>query len=143
LRIALDTNVVLRTASSADPEHARVRGFVEELTAVGDDLCIAPQVVYEYWVVATRPADVNGFGLSPPEARLSVDQVLRVFRLLRDPADLLSRWLDLCTSLHVSGRAAHDARLVAWMLSCDIARLVTLNSGDFKRFAEIECITPP
>lgn len=142
MRIALDTNIVLRTANTADAEHGRVRGLVETLTAAGNDLCVAPQVVYEYWVVATRPPDVNGLGLTPTDARLSIDRVLRAFRLVSEPPDLTARWLDLCTSRQISGRIAHDARLAAWMLSYSISRFVTLNPGDFKRFPEIECITP-
>lgn len=89
MKIAIDTNIVLRTASGADPDHARVRTFVEQLAARGDDLFIAPKVLFEYWVVITRPLEVNGFGLSPVEARMSVENALRTFQLLPDPGNLV------------------------------------------------------
>jgi predicted nucleic acid-binding protein len=52
------------------------------------------------------------------------------------------RWLDLCSRYGVSGRSAHDARLVALMLAHGLTHLLTLNSADFARYAEITAVTP-
>lgn len=108
----------------------------------GDELYIAPQVLFEFWVVATRPAERNGLALEPGVARQKADEFLAAFSLLPDPLDLTARWLDLCTRYSVRGRAAHDARLVAWMLGHEMKRIVTRNADDFSRYSEIECIVP-
>jgi hypothetical protein len=113
VRILLDTNVLLRSAIRTDVRHPQVTLALERPVQGGWEPCIGVQNVVEFWVVATRPVDVNGLGLSPEQARQGIGEALRVFLLLRDPPDLLERWLDLCTRYSVSGRPAHDARLVA------------------------------
>jgi predicted nucleic acid-binding protein len=51
-------------------------------------------------------------------------------------------WRRLVTAHQVSGKSAHDARLVALMQAHGVARRVTLNPGDFARYQEIGCLTP-
>jgi predicted nucleic acid-binding protein len=142
VRIGLDTNILLRNAVQSDPQHLLVRGALERLVTDGWELCIGVQSVYEFWVVATRPTDVNGLGLSPAQAKQEVVVIIAAYTLLRDPPDLMERWLDLCSRYTVSGRPSHDARLIALMLAHGVAHFLTLNPADFNRFAEITCLTP-
>lgn len=51
----------------------------------GADLCIPGQVLYEFWVVATRPVASDGLGLTPDEAELHIAGIRGGFRLLPDP----------------------------------------------------------
>lgn len=142
MRVFLDTNIILRAALQSDPQHARVSGALTRLTASGWELCIGLQNILEFWVVATRPPDVNGFGLTPTQARLEVDVLLSTYTLLRDPFDLMERWLELCDRHAVSGRPAHDTRIVALMLAHRVTHLLTLNPTDFARYSEIRCLAP-
>jgi len=64
----LDTNVVVRLLEPAAPEHVLVREAIRRLLLEGHTLVLAPQVLTELWVVATRPVDVNGFGWPPRSA---------------------------------------------------------------------------
>jgi predicted nucleic acid-binding protein len=102
----------------------------------------ANQSLFEFWVVATRPLEVNGLGMGAHQARGEVLGILNAFSLLPDPADLLERWLDLCVRHSVCGRPAHDARLVAVMLAHGITHLLTLNPGDFARYPKATCLAP-
>ena len=136
MKILLDTNIVLRNAIRTDPQHPQVHQALARLVRDGWELCIGTQNVIEFWVVATRPTNVNGLGLSPRQAEVEVKALLGAFTLLADPDDLIDRWLDLCARYGVSGRPAHDARLVAVMLSHGIKHLLTLNVADFTRYAE-------
>jgi predicted nucleic acid-binding protein len=45
-------------------------------------------------------------------------------------------------SSNVSGKPAHDARLVAAMIKHGIVHLLTFNDGDFKRYTEIVAESP-
>ena len=47
-------------------------------------LCLVPQTIYEFWVVATRPTSQNGFGLAPNDVKSLIDSTLDQFTLLRD-----------------------------------------------------------
>ena len=64
-RILLDTNVVLRWLERGAREHAVVVEAIRRLTLQGTQLVLAPQVLIEFWVVATRPVEANGFGWDP------------------------------------------------------------------------------
>ncbi len=142
MKFLCDTNVVLRYVNAADADHALVARYVDDLCAGGAELCIASQILFEFWSVATRPAETNGLGLSIDKTRATIDAIRTSFGLLPDPVDLLERWLDLCTLHAVRGRQAHDARLVAFMVGHGIDRALTLNAGDFARYTEIKCVAP-
>ena len=140
MRIAVDTSLVVRNANRDDALHAHVSTRMGDLVTAGAELCIAPQVVFEFWVVATRPAEVNGLGMSAATAKEKVEAILEGFVLLADPEDLLVRWLALCVRYDVCGKPAHDARLAAWILSQGIDRLLTLNPKDLDRYEGIETV---
>ena len=142
MRVLLDTNIVLRYVHQADPEHVAVRGALRRLLAVGHTPCICSQNVYELWTVATRPVKQNGLGLSPDDARLAIDDLRLRFPLLPGPVNLIDRWVLLCTRYQVQGKQGHDTRLVALMLEHGVTHILTLNTGDFARFAEITCLSP-
>jgi predicted nucleic acid-binding protein len=140
VRIALDTNILVRLANQRDPAHLLVKAALRELIAAGAVPVIAPQVVYEFWVVATRPASVNGLEMIPAAASAYISASRQKFPVLPDPIDLVDRWLNLCETHRVLGRPAHDARLAAWMAAHGISELVTLNPGDFARFPGVRCV---
>jgi predicted nucleic acid-binding protein len=142
VRIGMDTNILIRNAVQSDPQHVPVSEALERLVTDGWELCIGVQSVYEFWVVATRPTDVNGLGLSPEQARQEVSVITGTYTLLRDPPDLMEGWLDLCSRYAVSGRPSHDTRLIALMLAHGVTHFLTLNPTDFTRFTAITCLTP-
>jgi predicted nucleic acid-binding protein len=142
VRILLDTNISLRNAVQGDPLHAKVNAALARLIRAGWELCVGTQNLVEFWVVATRPTDVNGFGMTPQQAASEIVDLTTAHTLLRDPPDMLERWLELCTRYGVSGRPAHDARIVALMLAHGVTQLLTLNVADFRRYTEITCLTP-
>lgn len=57
-----DTNIILRLAEPAHPRHGVTLKAVTKLFSDGQNLCLLPQNLIEFWNVATRPADRNGFG---------------------------------------------------------------------------------
>ncbi len=57
MRILLDTNVLLRIADKSHVMHQEAVDAVELLDERGHECVIVPQVIYEYWVVATRPLE--------------------------------------------------------------------------------------
>lgn len=90
--------------------------------------------MYEFWTVVTRPVEAGGYGLTPAESYTHIKSITEQFDLVPEPSDLYLHWMDLCLQYSVSGRPAHDARLVALMLASGITDLATLNPQDFKRY---------
>src|SRR5262249_19349679 len=121
---------------------ATVSRAVETLFDRGDDLYVIGQNVIEFWAVATRRVTENGLGLSPEETSHELAKLRRTFTLLPDTADILIEWEKLVIKHEVAGKQAHDARLVAAMLTHEITHLLTFNTDDFKRHNEITVVNP-
>jgi predicted nucleic acid-binding protein len=138
----LDTNVVVRLMEPSAPEHVQVGNAVRSLIAAGNALVLAPQVLTELWVVATRPVEVNGFGWPPSKAADVIARLRMQFPLLDDGPAAFERWLALVASAEVRGKRAHDARLAAVMLSQDVTHILTLNTADFDGLPGITAVHP-
>ncbi len=142
MRALLDTNVLVRISNVRDPQLPIIAECLRQWVERGAELCIVPQNIYEFWVVATRSVEQNGLGRTPGQARGDVDVLCQAYRLLPDPPDLLRSWLELCAKHEVRGKQAHDARLVACMRAHLVHQLVTFDNRDFDRFPEVQCIVP-
>jgi predicted nucleic acid-binding protein len=142
MRILLDTNVLLRTV---EPRHSHHQASVDAIDALrqrGHELVIAPQVLYEFWSVATRPIENNGLGMTPAEAHVELMAIQRLFRLLRDERAIYPVWQQLVLTLEVKGKQAHDARLAAAMQRHAVGHVLTFNAPDFARYSFVTAVRP-
>lgn len=142
MSVVLDTNILTRAAEPVHPSHKVTLDALEALRNQGEDLYIVPQNFYEFWVVATRPRAANGLGMSVVEAQAELASVKKLFHFLNDTPALYEQWERLVSQHAVSGRNAHDARIVAAMMVHGITQLLTFNPDDFKRFSNIVVLTP-
>jgi predicted nucleic acid-binding protein len=140
MRILLDTNVLCRLAERGHSHHAVAESAVTKLRKNQHELCLVPQVLYEYWVVVTRPIPENGLGMTPADVDRAIDFCLDQFTLLRDERGVFSLWRALVRQYDVKGKSAHDARLVAAMKRHGLERLLTFNVADFRRYEGIELL---
>lgn len=140
--ILVGPNILLRVRDAASVHHPECVEALRRLDKAGTALYLGAQVLIEYWVVATRPLELNGLGLTPEEVLQDYADLGSTFVILPEPADVLARWQHLVTRYSVRGRQAHDARLVALMLSHGVTRVLTLNTADFIRYGEIVCLAP-
>ena len=68
MKVLLDTNIIVRAAQPNSPDWSSIEQALSKLIGLGGKLCLVPQNLYEFWVVATRPTNVNGFGPIEPRA---------------------------------------------------------------------------
>ena len=68
MRVLLDTNVLLRAVEPRHVHHVASAQAIDAMRKAGHELVIVPQVIYEFWSVATRPIENNGLGMSSGEA---------------------------------------------------------------------------
>jgi len=127
MQILLDTNVLLRSVEPGHRDHRASIDAVDLLRQRRHELVIAPQVLYEFWSVATRPVSSNELGMSPSDAHAELVTLQRLFRLLRDERAIYPIWEQLVSSLAVKGKQAHDARLAAAMRRHGGGHLLTFN----------------
>ena len=130
----VDTNVWLRFASPDSAQHDTAKLAVAELIFRRDEIYIAPQVIAEFWVTATRPATVNGLGWSLEIAELEVTKLLVRFPVLRETPELFPEWHMLVVQHRVLGKQAHDARLVAIMNTNGLTHVLTFNVNNFRAY---------
>jgi predicted nucleic acid-binding protein len=126
----VDTNVLLDATNVRRPRHAAALRLLEG----GRELVLSAQIVREYLVVATRPPDVNGFGLEIADALENIAEVRRFVRMLPEEKPLLPALLELLRSTPCEGKAIHDALVVATMRVHRVRTLVTSNPKHFARF---------
>lgn len=141
MRVLLDTNVLLRAAQPQLAVWSEIDQALRALISQGAALCVVPQNIYEFWVVATRPHAQNGFGLSPHDASRLIESSLSKLTLLRDERGIFDVWMSLVDHHNVAGKNAHDTRLVAAMQRHGLATLLTMNKADFARYP-ITVLTP-
>ena len=127
----IDTNVLLRVANPGDARHRISVRTLAHLREEGVRLVVVPQVLAEFWVVATRPRDVNGLGASAQEADAELERLLGFFDFVPEPPETFALWRHLVTSVPEVGQRAHDARLVAAYALAGCDRLLTLDPRDF------------
>ena len=122
--------------------HDDALAAIDWLDVNGHECVVVPQVLYEYWVVATRPSQNNGLGMTTANTNLAISKWTTAFRLLLDERGIFSNWRDLVVDNDVKGKTAHDARLVAAMLRHGVTNLLSFNKPDFTRFTAIRVFTP-
>lgn len=141
--ILVDTNIPLRIAQPHHPHRQVALDALERLIrSESERFAIAPQSLYEMYVVCTRPASVNGFGMAVPQARTELAATRTLFTLLPELPDVYNTWERPITSYAVSGKRAHDVRLVAFMIEHRIGRLLTFNDTDFRAFTAVKALNP-
>ena len=114
--------------------HQPALDAVKRLARQGHTLHLVPQNLYEFWVVCTRPTNVNGLGKTAPAAAAELDSIKSLFLLAEDTPAVFSAWERLVTSIPVLGKNAHDARLVAAMTVHGLSHLLTFNDKDFQSY---------
>lgn len=84
MRFLVDTNVLTCLAQPNHAQHALVLDALAALAGRGDEACIVPQNVYEFWVVSTRPREQNGLGLDAAQVKAELARMTDLFRMVRD-----------------------------------------------------------
>lgn len=136
----LDTNVLLTATDTDRQAHGAARQVLAMATSVPFHLAISGQIVREYLVVATRPIDVNGLGLTISQALSNVGLFLRRTSFYEERREVAETLLTLATRHGLTGKRIHDANIVATMQTHGLRKLLTANPSDFSIFDEIEPI---
>jgi predicted nucleic acid-binding protein len=142
MRVLIDTNVLLRSIEPGHAQHTAAARSLATLRQLGHEPVIVPQILYEFWSVATRPIANNGLGMSVSEAEFELNAMKALFRFLRDERAIYVQWETLVVGHEVKGKKAHDTRLVAAMLRHGVANLLTFNVQDFARYPAVNAVLP-
>ena len=142
--ILVDTNIPLRIAQIGHAHRQVALDALERLTLRDQErFAIAPQSLYEMYVVCTRPVAVNGgFGMTASQAHAEITAARSVFELLPESAQVYPAWEGLVGKYGIQGKRAHDVRLVALMMQHRVTKILTFNDADFRSMSEVQSLHP-
>lgn len=136
--ILLDTNILVHSNQENSPHYPAIMQKLVAFADNNEELAICPQVLYEFYVMATRPAESRGgLGMSNEEALEQIEKFQSIYTFINDPDNLFSAWKELMTKYGSQGTAGHDGRLVALMQTQAISHIYTMNPKHFNRYADI------
>jgi predicted nucleic acid-binding protein len=138
--VLLDSSARLRILQPRHPHYAAAARALEWLPQQGRQLHIVPQNLVELWVVATRLAEQNGLGMTPRVISRELARLKDIFVLLPETPAIYPMWEELVLQYQVSGKPAHDARLVAAMKVHGLSAILSFDRSGFSRFAGIEVL---
>jgi predicted nucleic acid-binding protein len=142
MRVLVDTNILVRGAQPKHPLWSQSTRAVSKLIRQGGAVFYCSQNIAEFWNVATRPAALNGLGLSHEEALREVSSIERLLSLLPDVPAVYTAWKEIVRDKRVQGVKVYDARLVAIMSVYAVENILTFNVADFQRYSNIAALHP-
>lgn len=131
----LDTNLLLRFTEPGHVMFPATAAIIHNFRRRGEQIFLCSQNHAEFWAVATRPVAANGLGMTPAQADTELFHLETLFPLLPDTPAILPAWRRLVAGAAVSGKAVHDARLLAVAQVYGVGQLLTFNTQDFVRYA--------
>ncbi|MGJ8640573.1 MAG: type II toxin-antitoxin system VapC family toxin [Opitutaceae bacterium] len=134
----VDTNVLLAASDNDRADHAEAVHFLESGLCGELRLFTNGQVLREYLVVATRPLENNGFGLSPSDALSNLKAFGTCIQILDESPAVAWKLHKLVAFHSLKGKRIHDANIVATMHENGLTTLKTYNKDDFTVFEGIE-----
>ena len=142
MSVFIDTNPLLRSVQPSHPLQEAALQSITRCILAGDTLMVTPQIMAEFWNVATRPQEHNGLGFTHDQANQELTRLEDFVTVLSESKQVYSEWKRLVLAYGVSGVKVHDARIVAAMNVYRISRILTFNAGDFARYQIVEIIQP-
>jgi predicted nucleic acid-binding protein len=127
----LDTNLLLRLTDSKSPHNQTAAQAIARLLSSGDQVFITAQNLLEFWAVATRPVDANGFGWPHERSAAELELIQSRFPMLEDTAEIFRICLDLIKTCRITGKRVHDARLGSIAIASKMDHILTFNTRDF------------
>ncbi len=139
----VDTNVLVHSLSKESPNYRAARDLREQAQNATANLCVAPQIIAEFYAVVTNPRRVRA-PFTSAEALEEIDKLLALpgLTLLSVPSDVVERFMQLLRRRPVLGRKVFDLQLVATMLGNGVRHIYTFNVKDFEPFQELEVLVP-
>ena len=114
-RVMLDTNVLIAATDEGRAGHLDALTVVNDWVAGRTELCMSGQILREYLMVATRPAEKNGLGLNLPDALGNVHAIRERTTLLAENAKVADR---LCASSPMWNAGASRFTTRTWSRRC-------------------------
>lgn len=140
--ILLDTNVFLSATDQSREHHQVCTDLLRTGPYAGVHFVTIGQVLREYLVVATRPADVNGLGLGVDAAVRNIGTFRTRMHILPETREILDELISVTHRHSLKGKRIHDANLVAAVHHHHVDHIVTDNISDYASLTLVPVWSP-
>ncbi|MCA9778798.1 MAG: PIN domain-containing protein [Candidatus Eremiobacteraeota bacterium] len=134
----VDTNIFVAVTDRSRSSHSAAIRLFNEMPGTGAHLAWSGQVVREYLVVATRPRERNGLGLSTELALKNVDLLSKRLVLIDESTQTNLILKSLVAKHSLSGKRIHDANIAATMVAGGLTHLISDDTTDYRVFSAIQ-----
>ena len=125
------TNVLLEATDEGRRFHAQAQNLFRNASDDGVDLFLGTQVLREYLVVATRPIENNGLGMT---TELALDNIKRFRKRVSLVAETLQAgelFVEWAGKYGIRGKRLHDLQILATASVAGMHALITANEKDY------------
>lgn len=140
--ILLDSNILVFAADVLSPFHQRCKAFLGRVYHGEVKVCIAPQILFEFYAVITHPNRTKKH-LTSKEALTEIELYTNdpVIEKIFQDSGIILKLIQLAKRYPAKKQDIYDLVIVATMLGNNVHKICTLDD-DFPRVEEIEIITP-
>jgi predicted nucleic acid-binding protein len=141
--IALDTNVLVYSYFEDAPQFAASDRVLKSAEWEGAGLCVADQVLAEFFATVTNAKQVSN-PMTSEEAAGAVREILALPGIvpLPTPVGLAARWLELVDRHPVTRQAIFDLQLAATLIANGVHRIYTYDATHFASVPDLEIVEP-
>ena len=140
--VMVDTNILLSATNKERADHETSYRVFSKALEMGVHLATCGQVLREYLVVATRPVEVNGLGLSLEDSLKNLEWFRKRQVYLEEPESVHHILVKLIQAKQATGKSIHDMNIAALMRQHGFRAILTNNADDFSGITGIEALGP-
>ena len=127
----MDTNVLLEATDEGRRFHVQAQSLFRNAFDDGVDLFIGTQVIREYLVVATRPIENNGLGMTTDFALDNVRRFQARVSLIAETLQAGDLFVEWAGKYRISGKRLHNLQILATASVAGMHALITANEKDY------------
>ena len=143
MKILLDTNILVHAYNKSSPHQEQASKIIRKAMKGEEEVCLSPQVLYEFFAVVTSAKRVER-PISPPEAaNLCIDlwECNEIEKL--NPSGIVPiEVFKLAKELNLSKAEIFDCVLAVTAKENDIENIFTENVADFKPYKFVKAVNP-
>lgn len=129
----VDTNVLLEATDEGRRLHSRALGLFRSAPGDGVDLFLGTQIIREYLVVATRPVELNGLGMTTDRALDNIKRFQQRASLIAETLQAGELFLKWAEKYRIRGKRLHDLQILATASVAGMHALITANERDYPK----------
>ena len=130
-KVLVDTNVLLEATDEARRFHVQAQNLFRHASRDGIDLFLGTQVLREYLVVATRPLENNGLGMTTELALENIKRFQKRVSLVAETLQAAETFVEWVGQYRIRGEKLHDLQILENAFVGGMNGLITANEKDY------------